>query len=82
MARTEYRQVPPIRDLFVHGHETGMNVRLFGKRATSLSPNLFAVVKVCVGEGCGDGCEREPVGNGERCGQEEGAVGLVSLDIE
>lgn len=29
--RTEYRQVPPIRDLLVHGHEAGVDIRLFGE---------------------------------------------------
>jgi hypothetical protein len=33
-------------------------------------------------KGGGDGCKREAVGNGERCGKEDGAVGLVSLEVE
>ena len=32
--------------------------------------------------GGGDGCEREAVGNGERCGKEDGAVGFVSLEVK
>ena len=32
--------------------------------------------------GGGDSCKREAVGNGERCGKEDGAVGLVSLEVE
>ena len=35
-----------------------------------------------MGEGRGDGCERQAVGHGKRCGKKEGAVGLVSLDIK
>jgi hypothetical protein len=35
-----------------------------------------------VGEGSGDGCEREPIGQGEACRKEEGAVSLVSLEVE
>ena len=35
-----------------------------------------------MGEGRGDGCERESVGNGECCGNEDGTVSLVSLDVE
>ena len=30
----------------------------------------------------GDGCKPEAVTNGERCGKEDGAVGLVSLEVE
>ena len=35
-----------------------------------------------MGDGGSDGCEREPIGNGEGRGKEEGAVCLVSLEVE
>lgn len=35
-----------------------------------------------MGEGGSDGCEREPVCNGEGRGKEEGAVCLVGLKVE
>jgi hypothetical protein len=82
MEQTEHHQVPPIWDLPVHGHEAGVDIGLFGKRATSLSPDLFAIVEEGVGEGGSDGCKREPVGNGKGCRKEEGAIGLVCLDVE
>lgn len=47
-----------------------------------MSPYLFAVVEEGVGEGSSDGCEREPVCNGEGRGKEEGAVCLVGLKVE
>ncbi len=72
MARTENRQVPPIRDLLVHGHEAGVDIRLFRERAINLIPDPFAVVKEGMGEGGRDGCKRKPVGNGGRCGNKRG----------
>jgi hypothetical protein len=45
-------------------------------------PYIFAVVEESMCKGGGDGCEREAVGNSERCGEEDGAVGLVSLEVE
>ena len=33
-------------------------------------------------KGGSDGCKRETVRNSERCGKEDGAVGLVILEIE
>jgi hypothetical protein len=47
-----------------------------------MSPYIFAVVEESVSNGGGDGCKREAVGNGERCGKEDGAVGFVSLEVE
>jgi hypothetical protein len=47
-----------------------------------MSPYIFAVVEEIMCKGGGDGCKREAVGNGERCGKEDGAVGLVSLEVE
>jgi hypothetical protein len=67
MARTEYRQVPPIRDLLVRGHEAGMNIRLFGECATRVGPYMFAVVEESVGGRGSDGCKQDPVGNGNGC---------------
>ena len=49
---------------------------------TSMSPYEFAVVKESMCNGGSDGCKREAIGNGERCGKEDGAVGLVSLEVE
>ena len=61
-----------------------MDIRLSGGWATSIdmSPYIFAVVEKIMCKGGGDGCKREAVGNSERCGKEDGAVGLVSLEIE
>jgi hypothetical protein len=47
-----------------------------------MSPYIFPVVKEIMRKGGGDCCKREAVGNGERCGKEDGAVGLVSLEVE
>jgi hypothetical protein len=82
VAQTKYYKVPPIWDRLIYGHEAGVDIRLFGERATSLSPHLFVVVEEGVGErGC-DGCKREPVENSEGRGNEGGAVGLVSLEVK
>ena len=45
-----------------------------------MSPYIFVVEK-CMCKGGDDGCKREAVGNGKRCGKEDGAVGLVSLEV-
>jgi hypothetical protein len=82
MERTEYHQVPRIRNVLVHGHEAGVDIRLFGEGATSLSPNLLAIVEEGVCKGGGDGRKREPVGDGKGRGKEERAVFLVSLQVE
>jgi hypothetical protein len=44
-ARTEYGEIPPIRDLFVYGHETSMDIRLLSEIAASVSPDPLAVVQ-------------------------------------
>jgi hypothetical protein len=80
--QTEYRYIPPIWDFFIHGHEACVDIGLFRERATSLDPDLLAVVKECVGEGGRDRREREPVGHGEGHGEDEGTVGLVSFEVE
>ena len=59
-----------------------MNIMLYGVRATSLSPKLFAVVEEGVSEGGSEGRKREPIGNGKGRRNKEGAVFLVSLDVE
>ena len=59
-----------------------MDITLFREWTTSMSPYIFAVVEESMCKGGGDGCKREAVGNGERCRKEDGAVGLVSLEIE
>jgi hypothetical protein len=62
-----------------------VNIRLlgeWGQWATSVIPYVFAVVKESMRKGGGDGCEPEAVGDGKRCGKEDGAVGLVSLEVE
>jgi hypothetical protein len=59
-----------------------VDIRLFGEWATNMSPYIFTVVEESMCKGGGDGCKREAVGNGERCGKEDGAVGLVSLEVE
>jgi hypothetical protein len=48
----------------------------------SMSPYIFVVVEESMCNHGGDGCKREAVGNGERCGKEDRAVGLVSLEVE
>jgi hypothetical protein len=47
-----------------------------------MSPYIFAVVEESVCKCGGDGCKLEAIGNGKRCGKEDGAVGLVSLGVE
>jgi hypothetical protein len=59
-----------------------VDIRLFGVWATSMSPYIFAIVEERVYKGGSDGCKREAVGNGKRCGKEDEAVGLVSLEID
>jgi hypothetical protein len=59
-----------------------VDIRLFGEWATSTSPNIFAVVEESMCKSGGDGCKPEAVGNCERCGKEDGTVGLVSLEVE
>jgi hypothetical protein len=59
-----------------------VDIRLFGEWATSMSPYEFAVVEKIMCKGGSDGCKREAVGNGKRCGNEDGAVGIVSLQVE
>ena len=59
-----------------------MDIGLLRERATSLSPDLFTVVEEDVGEGSRDRSERETVGHGEGYGNKQGAVSLVSLEVE
>ena len=59
-----------------------MDIRFFGEWATSMSPNIFAVVEESMCKGGRDACKLEAVGDGKRCGKEDGAVGLVSLEVE
>jgi hypothetical protein len=59
-----------------------MDIRLFGEWATSMAPYIFAVVEESMCRGGGDGRKRETIVNGERCGKEDRAVGLVSLEVE
>ena len=47
-----------------------------------MSPYIFAVVEESMCKGGRDGCKREAVCNGKRHGKEDGAVGLVSLEVE
>jgi hypothetical protein len=71
-----------MRDFLVHGHQAGVDIGLLGKWATSMSPYKFAIVEESMCKGGGNGCKREAIGNGKRCGKEDGAVGLVSLEVE
>ena len=59
-----------------------MDIRFFREWATSMSPYIFAVVKKSMCKGGSDGYKREAIRNGERYGKEDGAVGLVSLEVE
>ena len=59
-----------------------MDIRLLGEWATSMTPYIFAIVEESMCECGGNGCKREAIGNGKRCRKEDGAVGLVSLDVE
>jgi hypothetical protein len=43
---------------------------------------MLAVVEKSVGGRGSDGCKQDPVGNGNRCRNKEGAVSLISLDVE
>ena len=47
-----------------------------------MSPYKIAVVEESMCKGGGDGCKREAVGNGDVSGNEDRAVGLVSLGVE
>ena len=59
-----------------------MDIRLFRKWAASMSPYILAVVEESMCKGGRDACKLEAVGDGKRCGKEDGAVGLVSLEVE
>jgi hypothetical protein len=52
--RTEEREVPPIGDFLVNGHEASVDIRLLSERATSLIPDLLSVVDEGVCEGSSD----------------------------
>ena len=47
-----------------------------------MSPYIFAVVEESMCRGGGDGCKLKAVEHEVRCGKEDGAVGLVSLEVE
>jgi hypothetical protein len=47
-----------------------------------MSPYIFVVVEEGMCNHGSDGCKLEAVGNGERCGKEDRAVSLVSLEVE
>ena len=47
-ARTEYGEIPPIRNIFVYGHETSMDIGLLSEVAASVSPDPLAVVQKSV----------------------------------
>jgi hypothetical protein len=52
--RTEYGEIPPIRDLLVNGHEASMDIRLLSEVAASVSPDPCAVVQKSMHEEGGD----------------------------
>ena len=74
---TEDNGIPPVGNLWVLGHQTGVNISLLVYRAASLSPDLLAVVDEGVGESGGDRRKRETVRDGEGGRQEERGVCLV-----
>jgi hypothetical protein len=47
-----------------------------------MSPYIFSIVEESMRKGGGNGRKREAIANGKRCGKEDGAVGLVSLEVE
>ena len=49
-ARTEYGEIPPIRDILVNGHETSMDIGLLPEGATRVSPDPLAIVQKSVHE--------------------------------
>ena len=49
---------------------------------TSQRPEKSAVVEEGVGDSGGNGCKREPVGNGKGRRKEDRAVFLVGLEVE
>jgi hypothetical protein len=59
-----------------------VDITLCGEGATSVRPYIFSVVEESMCKGGGDGCKVEAIGKGERNGKEDGAVGLVSLEVE
>jgi hypothetical protein len=60
-----------------------VDITVLGEWAMSMDPDyIFAVVEDSMSKGGGDGCEQEAVGNGERCGKEDRAVGIISLEVE
>ena len=79
---TEDDNIPPLGDLRVAGHETGVDIRLLVHGAARLGPNLFTEVEEGVGEGGRDRRERETIGDGEGGRDEQGAVRLVLLLVE
>jgi hypothetical protein len=44
-ARTEYGEIPPMRDLLVNGYKTSVDIGLLSEAALSISPDPLAVVQ-------------------------------------
>ena len=80
--RTEDESVPPLRNLGVNRHETGVDIRLLVHSPSGLGPDLLAEVKESVGQGGSDGRERQAVGDGEGGGEVERAVRFIGLLVE
>jgi hypothetical protein len=80
--RTEYGEIPPIRDLLVYGHEASMDIRLLSEVAASVSPDPLAVVQKSMHEEGSNWCKWETVSYGEGWGEEKRAVSLVCLEVE
>jgi hypothetical protein len=70
---TEHYGIPPLRDLWLHRHQAGVDIGLLAHRAPGLRPDLLAIVQGHMREGRRDRGERETVRHSE-CGptQEEG----------
>jgi hypothetical protein len=49
-AHTEYREIPPIRNLLVNRHEASMDIRLLSEVVVSINPDSLAIVQKSVHE--------------------------------
>jgi len=79
---TEDNCIPPLGNLRVVCHQTGMDIRLLVHSTAGLSPYLLAVVQERVRK-CGrDRSKRQSVGNGERSREKQRAVCLVCRLVE
>lgn len=79
---TEDNSIPPLGNLRIAGHKTGMDIRLLMHGTTGLGPDLLAEIEEGMGKGSRDGREGETVGDGESGRDEQWAVGIICFLVE